>query len=113
MTKGGRNLILLGVISVVVAATTTGVSLALYHNSGDIYLDRSRPGFLPDKEEIEEDEKTPSSDYKFPDTGTITNTDKAKYLQNLEVEIRAIDEFANPFSPDALSDETLGLPTGS
>ena len=46
---GGRNLLILGIISVLIAVTTTGVSLAIYHYSGDIYLDRSRPGFLPDE----------------------------------------------------------------
>lgn len=108
MTKGGKNLIVLGIISVVVAATTTGVSLALYHNSGDIYLDRSRPGFLPDEEEIKEDEEAPS-DYKFTDTGVITDIDKSIYLENLNSEINAIDEFIDPFSHDALSDEALGI----
>ena len=50
MTTGGRNLVLLGVGSILIAFIMTGVSLAVYHNSGDIYLDRSRPGFLPDEE---------------------------------------------------------------
>ena len=53
MTKGGKNLVLLGVLAVLIATVTTCISLAIYHNSGDIYLDRSRPGFLPDEEEIE------------------------------------------------------------
>ena len=69
MTVGGRNLIILGMISVVVAVATTGVSLAIYHNSGDIYLDRSRPGFLPDEEEISDDVE---ADYEFDKSGTIT-----------------------------------------
>ena len=55
MTHGGRNLVILGVAATVIAIITTGVSLLIYHNSGDIYLDRSRPGFLPDEEEAEED----------------------------------------------------------
>ena len=54
--RGGWNLIIMGLISIVIATATTGISLAIYHNSGDIYLDRSRPGFLPDEEEIEEDD---------------------------------------------------------
>jgi alpha-galactosidase/6-phospho-beta-glucosidase family protein len=40
-----------------IALATTGVSLAIYHNSGDIYLDRSRPGFLPDEQEIKQEEQ--------------------------------------------------------
>ena len=54
---GGRNLVILGVVSTVLAVMTTGVSLAIYHNTGDIYLDRSRPGYLPDEEEIENEEE--------------------------------------------------------
>ena len=54
MTRGGKNLVLLGASAVLIATVTTCISLAIYHNSGDIYIDRSRPGFLPDKEEIEE-----------------------------------------------------------
>ena len=56
MTPNGRKLVVLGIASVIIALLTTSVSLALYHNSGDIYLDRSRPGYLPDEEEIEQDE---------------------------------------------------------
>ena len=59
--EGSRNLLLLGLVSIVVALMTTGVSLAVYHNSGDIYLDRSRPGFLPDDEEVEDDNDTKSN----------------------------------------------------
>ena len=40
MIKGGRNLVLLGIIAMVVAVLSTSVSLAIYHYSGDIYLDR-------------------------------------------------------------------------
>ena len=54
MNRGGRNLIILGCIAATIALATTSVSLAIYHGSGDIYLDRSRPGYLPDKEEIEQ-----------------------------------------------------------
>ena len=38
--RGGRNLLLLGLGSVVIALITTSISLAIYHNSGDIYIDR-------------------------------------------------------------------------
>ncbi len=47
MTKGGKNLLLLGIIAILVAGSTTGVSLALYHNSGESYLERSRRFLLP------------------------------------------------------------------
>ena len=110
LTSGGRNLILLGVISIAIAASTTGVSLAIYHNSGDIYLDRSRPGYLPDKEEIEninnsEDEK----EYEFPKTGKITLDDIEEYLKHLDVEVKAIDAYGDPFDANLLSDDFLGI----
>ena len=62
--RGGRNLLLLGLGSVVIALITTSISLAIYHNSGDIYIDRSRPGFLPDEKEVEEEEEL-EDDYSF------------------------------------------------
>ena len=62
--NGGRNLVILGVLAIVVALLTTTISLIIYHNSGDIYLDRSRPGFLPDEEETKNDEPD-EKDYSF------------------------------------------------
>ena len=106
MTVGGRNLIILGMISVVVAVATTGVSLAIYHNSGDIYLDRSRPGFLPDEEEISDDVE---ADYEFDKSGTITKEVVEDYLKNLEIEVKALKSYKDPFAADALSDEKLGI----
>lgn len=108
MTKGGRNLVILGVASIAIAVTTTVVSLLIYHNSGDIYLDRSRPGFLPDEEEIEEVEKK-ESDYEFSNTGEITTEVLQEYLENFQKEIEGINETKTPFDEKALSDETIGL----
>ncbi len=108
MTVGGRNLVILGIASVVIAFLTTGVSLALYHNSGDIYLDRSRPGYLPDEEEIEQDDNV-KDEYVFDKTGTINDAVLEEYAENLQNEIEAIEAYKNPFSADALSDERLGI----
>ena len=108
MTVGGRNLVILGIASVVIAFLTTGVSLALYHNSGDIYLDRSRPGYLPDEEEIEQDDNV-EDEYVFDRTGTINDAVLEEYAENLQNEIEAIEAYKNPFSADALSDERLGI----
>lgn len=107
MTTGGRNLIILGVASVIIAFATTSVSLALYHNSGDIYLDRSRPGFLPDEEEIEKNE--PDIDYVFEKSGKINKTVIDEYIGKLQIEIKAIESYDKPFSEAVLSDEQLGL----
>lgn len=107
-TRGGRNLILLGIISTIVACLTSGISLAIYHNSGDIYLDRSRPGFIP--EEGNDDDKDPVPEvYVFEKSGKLTMTDIEEYLKNLDIEVKAIDSIANPFGPDILSDDSLGI----
>ena len=108
MTVGGRNLVILGIASVVIAFLTTGVSLALYHNSGDIYLDRSRPGYLPDEEEIEQDDNV-KDEYVFDRTGTINDAVLEEYMENLQKEIEAVEAYNNPFDAEALSDERLGI----
>lgn len=109
MTKGGRNLIILGVAAVAVAFVTTSVSLMFYRSSGDIYLDRSRPGYLPDEEEAEGEIGNPEGNYDFSQTGAIDAEVLDEYIENLQVEIDAIDKYIEPFSDAALSDEKLGI----
>ena len=112
MTRGGRNLVILGVASSFIAITTTSISLALYHSSGDIYLDRSRPGFLPDEEEIEEEEnKDNQENYTFSETGTIDAKTLDEYLKQLQSEVKSLEAFKRPFNPDSISDESLGIPS--
>lgn len=108
-TNGGRNLVIMGVVSIVVSLATTGVSLAIYHNTGDIYLDRSRPGYLPDEQEIEE-ENEKQEEYVFDKSGKITMDVIDEYLERIQVEVRAIDAYEKPFDENALSDEKLGIP---
>lgn len=110
MTHGGRNLVVLGVVTTVIAIVTTGVSLLIYHNSGDIYLDRSRPGYLPDEEEIEGEGERVEEEYVFEKTGKLTMNVIEEYLEKLKVEVKAIDEYERPFNEDVLSDEWLGIP---
>jgi hypothetical protein len=105
--NGGRNLLILGVGATLIACVTTGISLAIYHNSGDIYLDRSRPGFLPDEAEIDEDE--PEEDYGLTNTGKLTVDVLDEYLQQFDLEIQAIDAYEKPFEEKVLSDEYLGI----
>lgn len=109
LTHGGKNLVILGVASTAIALITTGVSLVIYHNSGDIYLDRSRPGYLPDEEEIEE-ESEKEEEYNFEKSGKLTVEVIEEYLEKLDVEIRAIDSYDKPFDEEVLSDERLGIP---
>ena len=107
--NGGRNLVILGVLSVALALMTTVVSLVIYHNSGDIYLDRSRPGFLPDEEEIEE-EAEKEEVHDFEKSGPINEEVLEKYLENIQVEIDAIDAYEKPFDEERLSDKRFGIP---
>ena len=46
MTSGARNLLILGCGAIAITAITTSLSLFIYRQTGDIYLDRSRPGYV-------------------------------------------------------------------
>lgn len=107
MNRGGKNLILLGIIATFIAFFTSGISLFLYHNSGDIYLDRSRPGFLPEKSEPKEE----TIDYEISDYGPIDTEITAEFVENYDKELEYLESFADPFSADDLSDESLGFST--
>lgn len=108
LNKGARNLIILGIASTVIALITTGISLLIYHNSGDIYLDRSRPGFMPDEEEVADNED--EEEYDFSKSGPINLTVLEEYLNKLKVETDAIDAYEKPFDSNILSDKELGIP---
>lgn len=111
MERGGRNLVVLGVVSTLIALTTTSVSLAIYHNSGDIYLDRSRPGFLPDEEEIEdESDKEEEKEYDFGRDGSVTKEGLGVFIENLQKEIDAVDSYKKPFSEEVLLNSRFGIP---
>ena len=73
-------------------------------------MDRSRPGYLPDEEEIEE-EGEKEEEYVFEKTGKLTMNVIEEYLEKLQVEVRAVDEYEKPFDESALSDERLGIPS--
>lgn len=109
ITHGGRNLIILGAVSTVISVALTGISLLIYHNSGDIYLDRSRPGYLPDEEEIKE-EGEKEEEYVFDKSGGLTAAVIEEYLTKLNIEVKAIDAYEEPFDEDVLSNEHLGIP---
>lgn len=109
MTRGARNLAILGASAVMVSTFLTGVSLAIYHYSGDIYLDRSRPGYLPDEEEIEMEEEGEEGDYTFDKSGLVTREVLNEYLEKLQVEVESLDEYKEPFSDTALSKERIGI----
>ena len=109
MTRGGRNLVILGAGAILIASSMTVVSLAMYHYSGDIYLDRSRPGYLPDKAEVEHETETEEGGYSFDKSGQVNKEIMEEYLQKLGVEVEALDEYTEPFAAEALSGERLGI----
>lgn len=109
VTRGGRNLVILGVVSIILAIITTSVSLAIYHNSGDIYLDLSRPGFPPDEKEVEESNK--KKNYNFIESGEITMDVLEEYIRELQEETKNIDSYEDPFGSGAMSNEKLGIPS--
>lgn len=106
--QGKRNLIILGVGAILITATTTGLSLWIYRTSGDIYLDRSRPGFLPDEDEAKE-ELPQSTNFTFSDTGELNQEELEKYLQELKKLNERIDAIAEPYSDAPLSNQSLGI----
>ena len=108
-TRGGRNLTILAVIAIFISLSLTTVSLAIYHYSGDIYLDRSRPGYLPDTEEVKDEEETEEGVYSFEKSGAITKEVLDEYLKKLQVEIDALNEYQDPFDDEALSNSHFGL----
>lgn len=108
--RGRRNLTILGVLAILITIATTSVSLAIYRLSGDIYLDRSRPGYLPDEDEAAEGPATNDS-YNFPDFGELTGAELDKYLEELKAVNQRLDNFAEPYTPGPLSNESLGIPS--
>lgn len=107
-TRGGRNLALLGIGAILIATATTSVGLFVYRSSGDIYLDRSRPGYLPDPEEVKEEQNT-NPTYSYPDNGPLDKAELKTYLEELEKVNDRLKALADPYSPDPLSDESLGI----
>lgn len=105
---GKRNLIILGTGALLITLVTTSLSLWIYRSSGDIYLDRSRPGYLPDEDEVEQDTPTNSS-YTFSETGEITKDILKEYLKELKTIDDRIKALADPYAPGPLSDESLGI----
>jgi hypothetical protein len=109
ISKGGRNLILMAVGAILIAGVNTAVALAIYHYSGDIYIDRSRPGYLPDEEEADRQEEQKATEYIFSDTGEINDEVLTEFVSEYAEEAARLDEIENPFDPEALSDEKLGI----
>lgn len=99
--NGGRNLIILGVFAIFVALVTTSFSLWVYRQN-DIYLDRSRPGFISEGEKSEEE-----SIEKFSEDGEITVDVLDKYLEELDYVKGKINDLSEAFAPGPLDDKNF------
>ena len=88
---------------------TTTVGLAIYRLSGDIYLDRSRPGYIPDEAEVEEENESKPEEYDFDKNGKVSAETIDEYLKHLSEEVNAVNSYEKPFDPSALTDERLGI----
>ena len=104
---GGRNLIILGVGAILITVATTVTSLTIYRVSGDIYLDRSRPGYLPDEDEATAE--TDTTDFQYSDTGPIDKAELERYLEEYKKLNNRLKDFSDPYSAAPLSDESLGI----
>lgn len=108
MSSGGRNLMRLGLIATIITILTTSISLVIYHNSGDIYLDRSRPGFLPEKHEVKHDDE-PEKNYSFPESGNLDSKTLEEFRENFKKTLEEAKKIKDPFSAENLSDNFVGL----
>ncbi|MBP5633847.1 hypothetical protein J6X13_02845 [Candidatus Saccharibacteria bacterium] len=103
---GGRNLIILGFSVAVIAIISTAISLHIYRETGDVYLDRSRPGY------IFEDEKHDTDDDKkelFSADGEIDASVLDQYLKEFDTVMDRIEDASNDFSPEPISNESLSI----
>lgn len=99
---------ILGAVAILITLVATGLELWIYRASGDIYLDRSRPGFLPDAEEVEEETEA-SSNYAYPENGALDKSELEEYLKELKKIEDTLKKVQNPYSESALSDKSLGI----
>ena len=103
---GGRNLMILGIAAAAIAFVSTAVSLHIYRETGDVYLDRSRPGY------IFEDEKHDTDDDKkelFSADGEINSGVLDQYLKEYDTVMERIEDASDDFSPEPLSNESLSI----
>lgn len=106
LKSGGRNLLILTGVCIVAAIVTTSISLYIYRKTGDVYLDRSRPGYISEDEGDGEDR---TAKPEFDDDGPINEEQLDLYLKDLDTAKKHIDESKDGFSSNALSNSSLGI----
>lgn len=109
MRTGGKNLVILGIVAVAIAIVSTSVSLFVYHDSGDIYLDLSRPELMKDKENTQTDENQNDEEkYAFPNGESMLTVEEfEEYLIHLDEEAGKLNAVPDPYSLESISDENL------
>ncbi len=104
--RGGRNLIILGLVASVIAILSTITSLQIYRSTGDIYLDRSRPGYISEGEHHSEEDDQKET---FSSEGEIDTKAIDEYFKEFDKVTERIKNASGDFSGDALTDESLGI----
>ena len=107
--NGSRNLVVLGVSSVVIALVTSLVSLYLYHASGDIYLDCSLPDADCPSARANSEENNRDQAYVFQDTGNLDEKVIDEYLKEIKNPIERSKKTIETLDDDVLSNESLGI----
>jgi hypothetical protein len=105
-TPRPRNLLFLLAFCVAISVATVVVSVWIYAASGDKYLDRSRPGYI--SEDVDDETKPTIPDSNFSDSGPVNPSVINDFLNSFDelTEHAVRDQY---FSPDSLSDESLGI----
>lgn len=104
------NLLFLTVAAILFALITTMVSVFIYTASGDIYLDRSRPGFISKEEKtITDGEINSDSSRSFSPEGHVDKKVLKKYLKSYNINLRKIQNADYAFPDGPISDESLGI----
>ena len=105
------NLGILAVAAALIALITTSISLYIYKATGDIYIDRSRPGYISKEEEgkVSDDGSKKTSVYEFSSEGEINKKKKKKYLEKFESIQTKTQDPDSDFNETPLSDESLGI----
>jgi hypothetical protein len=109
MSKGGRNLLILGAGAIIASLATSAISLYVYHESGDIYLDCSLPDADCPSARSDSEENNRDNVYTFSDNGNVDEHVLTEYLNEIQSPITMIKRLGEPFNDTSMSDESLGI----
>ncbi len=104
-----KNLVLLGLFSVFIAIVFASISIYLYHESGDIYLDCSLPGADCPNAHNNKNTTSRENSYTLPNFDKLDDKILDDYLKNLKKTTRKLTDANNSFNTEQLSDESLGF----